>query len=147
MKTSSLVIATLLLVTPAAAEEAAPPARYSMTPIEGGALRLDTMTGAVDRCVAEAGVWSCKSLPDEGRALQDEIDRLAAENAELRAKVPAGGDTSTSGAADQRRPTMSFSLPSEAEVDKAMDFMERILKRFKSMAKDLDEEEGKGTAL
>jgi len=144
---SALVIATLLLVTPVAAEEASPSARYSMTPIEGGALRLDTLTGAVDRCVAEAGVWSCRALPDEGRALQDEIDRLAAENAELRGKLPAGGDTTTSGAADHSRPTMSFHLPSEAEVDKAMDFMERILKRFKSMAKDLDEEDGKGTAL
>lgn len=146
MKSIPLVIAMLLLATPAAAEETTPPARYSMTPIEGGALRLDTMTGAVDRCVAEAGVWSCKSLPDEGRALQDEIDRLAAENAELRAKVAASGSDATSAVpGDQIGPSMSFHLPSEAEVDKAMDFMERILKRFKSMAKDLDEDEG--TAL
>ena len=63
-------------------------------------------------------------------------------------KVAAGGDTTTLEASDQSRPTMSFHLPSEAEVDKAMDFMERILKRFKSIVKGLDEEDDKGeTAL
>jgi hypothetical protein len=143
-----IAIFALLVATPALAEEGQPAARYGMTPIEGGALRLDTLTGAVDRCAAEAGIWSCRSLPDEGRALQDEIDRLAAENAELRAKLAvSGANGSGSGAIDSEEPTASFNLPSEAEVDKAMSFMERVLKRFKSMVDGLRNDDEKGTAL
>lgn len=144
----TIIIAALLAATPALAEEAAPAARYSMTPIEGGALRLDTMTGAVDRCAMEAGIWSCRALPDEGHALQAEIDRLAEENAGLRAKLAASDLGSTElGAPDGEGPVTSFNLPSEAEIDKAMTFMERVLKRFKSMVDGLRKDDEKGTAL
>jgi hypothetical protein len=145
----AIAVAALLVTQPALAEETPPAARYAMTPIEGGALRLDTLTGAVDRCVAEAGVWSCRALPDEGRALQDEIDRLAEENAELRGKLSAAGTDAGPPAAGgpSDGPVMSFKLPSEAEVDRAMSFMERVLKRFKSMVDGLSEDDGKDTAL
>ncbi|MEZ5923347.1 MAG: hypothetical protein R3D57_03095 [Hyphomicrobiaceae bacterium] len=123
-----------------------PSGRYSMTPIDGGALRLDTLTGAVDRCVATDGEWACRTLPDEGRALQDEIDRLAEENAELRARAGQAGSSGPV-SPESDGPAMSFHLPSEAEVDRAMSFMERILKRFKSIVQDLREDEDKGTAL
>jgi hypothetical protein len=148
MRRASIIVVTIVLASPAVAAEGAPSARYSMTPIEGGALRLDTFTGAVNRCVAEAGVWSCRALPDESRALQDEIDRLAEENAELRAGLAAsgeGGPTADDGKVDQ--PTPSFRLPSEAEVDQAMSFMERVIRRFKAMVDSLNDADDKGTAL
>jgi hypothetical protein len=148
MLKASMLVVSMTLASAAAVAEEPPPARYTMTPIEGGALRLDTLTGAVDRCVAEAGVWSCRTLPDEGRALQDEIDRLAEENAALRAKLEASGiDDATADAGESGRPTMSFRLPSEAEIDKAMSFMERLLKRFKAMVDSLREEDEQDTAI
>jgi hypothetical protein len=143
-----LLIAAVMMNAAAAAAEETPAARYSMTPIDGGALRLDTLTGSVDRCISEAGMWSCRTLPDEGRALQDEIDRLAEENARLRAKLEASGDDSVVGDDDAAEgPVTSFRLPSQAEVDKAIDFMEHVLKRFKSMVEGLNEKGEPDTAL
>lgn len=129
-------VGLLALAAPAAAEEISSP-RYTMTPINGGVLRLDTLTGAVARCVETAGAWSCRALPDDALALQDEIDRLAEENARLR----AGADGSAA-----ESPVVTFKLPSDAEVDKAMSLVERVLKRFKSIVEGLREDE-KGTAL
>jgi hypothetical protein len=131
----SLLVLLAALAHPAAAAEFDSP-RYTMTPIEGGALRLDTLTGTVARCVEEGGSWSCRALPDDAQALQDEIDRLAEENTRLRSGVASNqADSLADG------PVMSFKLPSDAEVDKAMSFVERVLKRFKSIVDDLHEDE------
>lgn len=130
-----LAVLVVGLSAPAVAEENAA-ARYTMTPIDGGALRLDTLTGAVARCVETAGAWSCRALPDDALALQDEIDRLAEENARLRAA--SGGTTSES-------PVVTFKLPSDAEVDRAMSLVERVLKRFKSIVEGLHGEDSETT--
>ncbi len=45
MTASLLLIAALS--APAVAQDAAPAGRYTLLPVEGGALRLDTQTGAV----------------------------------------------------------------------------------------------------
>jgi hypothetical protein len=135
-----LALVAVALSAPAAAEENAA-ARYTMTPINGGVLRLDTLTGAVARCVETAGAWSCRALPDDALALQDEIDRLAEENARLRAGGTASDDAGSAG-----EPVVSFRLPSDAEVDRAMGLVERVLKRFKSIVDTLREDEP-GTAL
>jgi hypothetical protein len=50
--------------------------RYSMTPVEGGFLRLDTHTGAVSLCTVKEGAAQCRLAADERAALLDEIDRL-----------------------------------------------------------------------
>ena len=136
-----LVAFAMALATPVSAEENAT-TRYTMTPIEGGALRLDTLTGAVARCVETGGAWGCRALPDEALALQDEIDRLAEENARLKSDLgDASGEAGSSG-----EPVESFKLPSDAEVDRAMSFVERVLKRFKSIVDDLHKDES-GTSL
>lgn len=136
----SLLVLIAALAPSAAADEIGSP-RYTMTPVEGGALRLDTLTGAVARCVEASGVWSCRSLPDDALALQSEIDRLAEENARLRSEA-----NSTVGGESSGGPVVSFQVPSDAEVDKAMSFVERVLKRFKAIVKDLREDDA-GTAL
>lgn len=100
--------------------------RYTMTPTPDGALRLDRRTGVVSHCEKQGGAFRCTVVPDERHALQDEIDRLIRENAELRAKL----DTANAS------PKAAPSLPSDAELDRALSLMERALRRFKDIMRD-----------
>ena len=71
----------VLLSLPATAEE---PGRYTMTPADGGFIRLDTQTGAMSLCSGREGEWACRAMPDDQRALQDQIARLEDENRALK---------------------------------------------------------------
>jgi hypothetical protein len=104
-------------------------ARFSMTPTADGYLKLDRRTGVVSQCTKQDSLFRCTVVPDERHALQDEIDRLSRENAELRARLDAAA-TAGSGAA---KPP---ALPSEAELDRALSLMERALRRFKDMMRE-----------
>ena len=84
---------------------------------------------------AKDDALSCALAQDERQKMQDEIDRLTRDNAELRAKLssaPTGGAVKPAPA-----------LPSDEEVDRALSLMERFLRRFK----DIMREDNKGTPL
>ncbi len=130
----STLIAAILASTATAAMAqgpAAPPAerdgRYSMTPApDGGFLRLDTRTGAVSHCrTGENGV-QCRAGADERAALQAEIDRLAKENEDLRRKF------AQTGPGDRLR----NALPSDEEVNKALSWMEQLMRRIMRVLRD-----------
>jgi hypothetical protein len=110
------------------------PGRFAMSPAEGGMLRLDKQTGAVSFCTAEGGLSVCRAAAEERAALQAEIERLARENAELRARLP--------GAAPEAAPPKG--LPGEEELERALSFTERFLRR---MMKLFREEAPKGESL
>jgi hypothetical protein len=118
-----------------------------MSPVEGGFLRLDKRTGAVAMCARSATDWSCKPVEDRARSNSDELTRLEEENKALKERVkaletaletgkpapPAEDGTSLEGpACGQAR------LPTDAEVDQALDYMERIYKKIRDRIKDLD---------
>jgi hypothetical protein len=105
--------------------------RFTMVPTPEGFLRLDGRTGAVSQCVKREAGFRCDAVPDERHALQDEIDRLGRENAELRARLEAAPQSS-GGTAAKPAP----SLPSEAELDRALTLMERALRRFKDIMRE-----------
>jgi hypothetical protein len=115
--------ASLGITTTAGAQEAAQnaaPERYSMTPGDGGFLRLDKQTGAVSLCTVKDGVSVCRASADERAALEAEISRLTRENGELKARLaeaPTG-----------RQP--GSSLPSEDEFERSLSFTERFLRRM-----------------
>src|ERR1700759_5837555 len=70
--------------------------RCTFSPTSNGVMRLDTKTGAVSNCSNSSSGWACYAVPDERKALDDEIGRLQAENdklkAQLAARAPAKGD-------------------------------------------------------
>ncbi len=125
--------------------------RYVMSPAEGGGFaRLDTETGAMALCARKDGKWACDAMEDESRRMREQIDRLNAENLGLKAEVDrldklAGSDGSRSGALE--RHGQQLQLPTEQDVDKALDYVERIYRKFRDRLKDLDNQERKGTPL
>jgi hypothetical protein len=129
-----LLAMCLLLATtlgwPASAEEAS--GRYTLAPLEGGIVKLDTRTGTLTECRRKGDALSCALLPDERQPLQDEIDRLSRENAELRAqlgsKAPPAGNTAAP----------APSLPSDAEIDRALSLMQRFLRGLKDIMREDD---------
>jgi hypothetical protein len=117
-----LLLASLVTLGAAARAQDAPVTengRYTMTPTEGGFMRLDTRTGAVSLCTATKASVECRLAPDERTALQQEIDRLAKENAELKTRVAVAP-----------APRPSIPLPNKDEMDRALNFAESFMRRM-----------------
>lgn len=134
------------------------PGRYSMSPADGGGvIRLDTQTGSMSLCQrAAGGDWSCREMAEPGRGLSEEIDRLRAENQRLKAEIRQMedivlGDKRAEAARPQGPATgqgagPGFNLPTEADVDQAMSYVQRMLRKLREKWKEL-ETEGKGIPL
>ena len=80
-------LASTLLLGAAPLPDEGGTGRFTMTPADNGVLKLDTQTGAMSMCSRKGASWACETLPDDRQKLQTEIDRLAAENQDLKATV------------------------------------------------------------
>ena len=117
--------------------------RYTMSPIDGGFARLDTETGAMSTCMRRDAKWVCEPMGDDAEAMRSELERLRAENQRLSALagVPPKSD-------EAEPPDRKLELPSEEDVDKAFDYVERIFRKFRERIERLEKEDkGKGTPL
>lgn len=112
-------------------------ARYVMQPTEGGVIRMDTETGAVALCARRQDVWSCEPMGDSGR---QELEKLRSENADLKATVKHLEEMLGVGAERPQKPTdgPGLSLPTEKDVDRAIDYVERMYKKFRDRLKQLE---------
>ncbi len=126
---SGVVLATLIAF-PALAQEAAP-GRYTMTPAGEGMLRLDTQTGEVSVCSNVSGNWTCASVPDDRIALENEINRLNAENRRLRVELGKPGDGG--GEVDPEGKTPGWRLPNDREVAEFRSFLEKMMRELKAL--------------
>jgi hypothetical protein len=156
---SAVAICTLLTgaATAIAADEK--PGRYVMSPIDGGFARLDTETGVMSVCKGKADNFKCELAPDSSTGAQQDAEKKTAEAKELRAEIKRleemlglGDKPGADGKqAEEQRPGSrpggpGFKLPTEAEVDDALNYIEKMVKKFKSKLKDL-ENEGRGDRL
>jgi hypothetical protein len=117
-------------------------ARPSRISSADGVLRLDTRTGQVSQCSRSDVGWVCKVVPDERSALETEILRLQGENATLKKELlahglPIPGIQSPSGAAPGER---ELKLPSDAEVDKVISFLEKVWRRLIEMGRTVQKD-------
>ncbi len=150
------------LVTGAAAQSgdagtgprpSAPEDRYLLAPAGEAFLRLDRESGRVAECRRRSEAWRCVAVPDAQLAMEREISRLSDElaalrdeNAALEKRLAENGQTPSakrpdasangSGAGDDP----AFTPEEEAELDKALDFTEKAMRRFFGMMKTLREE-------
>lgn len=157
----SALLATLFARSSLPASAASPSddlaGRYSMSPAEGGFVRLDRQSGAMTFCTKSDSAWNCTPMGDPQQSTTGEIDRLEAENKNLKADKkhleemlgmadptkPAETNPDGSLAA----PRAPMPIPSEQDVDKVFDYFEGMMKKFRERMKKLDDTPGKEQQL
>ncbi len=152
IRTAGVVLAVALAGSTAAVGQTVErQGRFSLSPAEGGGfVRLDTQTGSMSLCQRREGDWSCRDMQDDGGNLRQENERLARENRELKDELKrledfvVGEDGPSGKERRAERPGGAFPLPSEQDVDKAFDYFDRMLKKFRDKLKEL-EGGGKGS--
>ena len=147
----SAVVAAAVLASSGALAAEEKPGRYTMTPTEGGALKLDTLSGAVSFCTRADGDWACKPTKDGEAVLRREMEGLRGEIDVLKDQLTkmeeiAGiGDPNKAGQRPGAGPQAS--LPTEKDVDQAFDYFEKMVKKLRERLNKLEGNEKKGTPL
>ena len=149
------VFAAAIIVLFAGTAQAQTSGRYTMSPTEGGFVRLDKETGAMSLCTKQDGNWTCTPMDDKQVDLRKELDQLKSENTELQNEVRRLEDTFIAGKrpdapADGKAPPLDggppgglppgglpdLQLPSEDQVDKAVDYLEGMIRKFRERFED-----------
>lgn len=134
-----LTISAALMSAPALAQTAPAPenddGRFSFNRAGDGYLRLDSRTGQVSQCTRRAVGWACQAVPDERATLESEISRLQAENAGLKKQllahnVPLPEGMRPDEPAAKPEEQLSFRLPSEAEINRAVTYLGDVWRRL-----------------
>ena len=127
----------LALAGPAVAAETG---RYVLKDVQGGFIRLDTETGAVSHCRSRDDQWRCEPVADAQVALNDEINRLAEENAELQQRL-----AELEGGQAERGLGPRLEVPSQEDLDRVFTVLESFMRRFIDFARSLNEDPGRET--
>ncbi|MGO4480339.1 hypothetical protein [Rhizobium pisi] len=119
-----LVLTLGVSLLPFAAMAAEPDAsRFQLERSGDHFVRLDRQTGAMSICQDKDGALVCRMAADERAAYEDELDRLSKRATAL------------------EQNTAQRALPSDAEVDRSISIMERMMKSFMGMVKEFQAEE------
>jgi len=116
-------------------------ARYTFNRTNDGYLRLDGRTGQVSVCTQRRPGWACQPVPDERAALEAEIARLQAENAAVKKELVAhnlllpGTVKPEPPASKPEEPRLQ--LPNDADLDRVMNFIEKVWRRLVEMVTTL----------
>jgi len=133
----AVVALACVLAAPVRAQNAPDSAdgRFTFHRTDDGFLRLDGRSGQVSLCLRRSAGWECQAVPDERAALESEIARLQGDNANLKRELlahnlplPNGTRPEASGRGEDR-----LQLPSDAELNRAMAFVEKVWKRMVEM--------------
>lgn len=158
-----LTAATGLAATGRALAADERPGRFTMSPTDGGFLRLDTETGAVSFCTKKDGAFACEPTPDGQAALKTENDKLRAENKILKDELKSMEETFGLAKPGEAKPGEGpkvgeggprpggnggkLQLPSEKDVDQAFDYVEKMMKKLRERLKRLEDENKPGQQL
>ncbi|WP_273725923.1 hypothetical protein [Brucella gallinifaecis] len=112
--------------------------RYRLEGTETGYVRLDTRTGALSVCNEQQGQLICKMATEDREAYENDISDLQDRVKKLEDRLAA----IQSGAAS----ATPSKLPSEAEFEQSLGYMERFMRRFMDVAKSFDSEPEKPAA-
>ncbi|SCB57604.1 hypothetical protein GA0061105_10357 [Rhizobium aethiopicum] len=117
----TFVIGLLPLAAAAAETDAT---RFQLEKSGDHFVRLDRQTGAMSICQDKDGALVCRMAADERAAYEDELDRLS----ERVTKLEQAG-------------LIQRALPSDAEIDRSISIMERMMKSFMGMVKEFQADE------
>lgn len=100
--------------------------RYTIEKSANGFVRLDTRTGEMSICTETDGQLVCKMAADERRAFEDTLSDLSARIEALENRL------------DRMEPQdESTGMPDEAELDRAIGAMQKMMRHFFDMAEEL----------
>lgn len=88
-------------------------------------IRLDRQTGAMSLCEDKNGNLVCRMAADERAAYDDELDQLSRRVTALEKTVAERGGASK--------------LPTDAEVDRSITIMERMMRSFMGVVKQFQD--------
>lgn len=143
MKRAVLLAALITASVPAGAQTSTPDSengRFSFNQVSEGLLRLDTRTGQVSLCGKRGAGWACQAVPDERTALENEIARLQDENAKLKKEMIARNMPLPGVGPQASKPQIELKLPSDADVERLMTFMEKIWRRLIEMVQSVQKD-------
>lgn len=131
--------------TPARAQDApdTDQGRFSFHKVDEGFLRLDTRSGQVSLCSHKNLGWACETIPDERAALENEIARLQTGNAALKKELLARGLSLPEPVRPEpplAKNDYDLKLPSQADVDRVVTFMEKVWRRMIEAANNLQKD-------
>lgn len=109
--------------------------RYRLEGTETGYVRLDTRTGALSVCNEQQGQLICKMATEDREAYENDISDLQDRVKKLEGKVTAleaGGAFAS-----------ASKLPTDAEFEQSLGYMERFMRRFMDVTKSFDSETDK----
>ena len=125
-----LSVSALAFIMPAQALSQEPGAnRYTMEKTDNGFVRLDTQTGEMSICTQKAGQLVCRLSADERRAFAETLSDLSARVADLEQRLDAVAP-----------PAEGADIPDEAELDRAIGAMEKMMRRFFGMVEELQKD-------
>jgi len=117
--------------------------RFSFHKVDEGFLRLDTRTGQVSLCNHKTLGWACETIPDERAALENEIARLQTGNAALKKDMLARGLSLPEPVKPEpplAKSDHDLKLPTQADIDRVMTFMEKVWRRMIETAHNLQKD-------
>ncbi len=120
-----LAATTASMVIPASAQTG----RFVMEKTDDGYVRMDSETGDISVCTVQGAQIVCKSAADERAAFQGQIEALEARVAVLERRLAAG---------NLPAPAISEGLPSDEEFERSLTYMEKFMRRFIGVVKDLE---------
>lgn len=131
------------LATPLAAQDGKP-GRYTMSPTDGGFVRLDTLTGEMSLCRRTGDTWGCEPMDDSDAADRgSELAELRRENERLKAEIERLDDMLGLGDDGGAKPAPNVApglrLPTEKQIEDTLDYFTNIMKKFQERLKDLEQ--------
>jgi hypothetical protein len=110
--------------------------RFTFSRVNDGYVRLDNRTGQVSFCGKRTVGWTCQLAPEDRGVLENEIARLQEENASLKKELLTHGlplPGSMKGEPPVARNERTFSLPSDANIDRMKVMLEQAWRRLVDM--------------
>ena len=130
----------------AAAPEA--PARFSFNRVDGGFLRLDSVSGQVALCSQREVGWTCQAVPEDRVALDNEIARLQDRVTALQTEIAAlrappapprpPADLAPRGEGDAN--SGALKLPTDDDIKWARAAIEKLWRQFVDMVADFQKD-------
>jgi hypothetical protein len=117
--------------------------RFTFSRVNDGYVRLDNRTGQVSFCGKRTVGWTCQLAPEDRGVLENEIARLQEENASLKKELLTHGmplPGSMKGEPPAARNERTFSLPSDAHLDRMKMMLEQAWRRLVDMISALQKD-------